>query len=260
MPRPKGFWYPPGLIYDLAFRRMFRGFRRRVARTVESEGLYPWLDLCSGTGDQLRGNAKAGPKKQVPFVRVPFLDPDLPDRPVLRRVGGDLPLERVPHLYAGSSSVLALESGKLAIGLDLSFGFIRYAAARAQGVPFVCGDAARLPFKDGSMRVVSISFGLHDKSPDLRRAIIQQARRALGQDGKLIAVDFERPWNARSKAGTLFARSIESLAGREHFNNGKEFLKSGGLRAFLSASGFVEVDRRDVETGSLAIVVARPGR
>lgn len=252
MPRPKGFWYPPGLIYDLSFRRMFRGLRRRVARTVGRERLYPWLDVCSGTGDQLRGRAmpEAGAEERremrghAPRVRVPVLDPGSLDGPVSARSFDDNGLE-------------IFDSG-LALGLDMHFGFVRYAAARAPGVPFVCGDAARLPFKDGSMRAVSISFGLHDKSPDLRRAIIQEARRALGPDGKLIAVDFERPWNARSKAGTLFARSIERLAGREHFNNGKEFLKSGGLRAFLRANGFVEVDRRDIEAGSLAIVVARP--
>lgn len=150
------------------------------------------------------------------------------------------------------------QANKLALGLDMHFGFVRYAAARAPGVPFVCGDAAFLPFKGGSMRAISISFGLHDKSQELRRAIIQEARRALTPDGKLIAVDFERPWNARSRAGALFAQAIERLAPREHYRNGREFLRSGGLRAFLLASGFVEVERRDIEAGSLAIVVARP--
>ncbi len=216
MPRPKGFWYPPGLVYDLAFRRMFRGFRRRVSRTVEKEGLYPWLDVCSGTGDQLREHARV------------------------------------------EASAHETHPAKLALGLDMHFGFVRYAAARAPGVPFVCGDAARLPFKNGSLRAVSISFGLHDKSAELRLAIIREARRALGPDGKLIAVDFETPWNARSRAGALFAQAIERLAPREHYRNGREFLANGGLRAFLRDSGFVEVDRRDVEAGSLAIVVARP--
>jgi len=246
VPHSKGFWYPPGLIYDLAFRRMFRGLRRRVARTVEKEGLYPWLDVCSGTGDQLRGHASGRSRGHVPSVRVSVLDSDFFRGHVsnLGSSGGD----QVMH------------GGKLALGLDMSFGFVRYAAARATGAPFVCGDAGRLPFKDGSMRAVSISFGLHDKSPALRKAIIQEVRRALGPDGKLIAVDFEKPWNARSKAGTLFARSIERLAGGEHYRNSREFLSIGGLGAFLRTTGFVEVDRRDVEAGSLAVVVARPGR
>jgi demethylmenaquinone methyltransferase/2-methoxy-6-polyprenyl-1,4-benzoquinol methylase len=142
--------------------------------------------------------------------------------------------------------------------LDLSFGFVRYAAARAPGLPFVCGDAARLPFKDRSLRAVSVSFGLHDKGPELRSAILEEARRVLSPGGRLIAVDFENPWDAKSRLGALFVWVIEHLASREHFANGREFLRRGGLRGFLRESGFVEASRRDVATGSLGIVVARP--
>lgn len=203
--RRKGYWYLPGLSYDLAFGRMFRGLRERVARAIEDEGLYPWLDVCCGTGDQFRS---------------------ITGRPVF--------------------------------GLDLSFGFVRYAAARAPAVPFLRGDAARMPFKNGSVRAVTISFGLHDKSPEVRNGILTEARRVLGSGGKLIAVDFENPWNAGSKVGMLFVRAVERLARGEHYRNGREFLKTGGLRAFLSENGFVEVSRCNVASGSLGIVVARP--
>jgi ubiquinone/menaquinone biosynthesis C-methylase UbiE len=205
MPRPKGYWYPPGLLYDLAFLAMFRGLRRRVVRAVEDGGLYPWLDVCCGTGDQLRGRVD-----------------------------------------------------KFAVGLDLGFGFVRYAAARAPGVPFVCADAARLPFKAGSIGAVSVSFALHDKSLELRTAILAEARRVMAPDGRLVAVDFENPWNAASRAGALFVRAIERLAGGEHYSNGRDFLRRGGLRAFLRENGFVECARHNVEAGSLGVVVARP--
>jgi len=207
MPRPKGYWYPAGLLYDLAFLLMFRSLRRRVARAVEDGRLYPWLDVCCGTGDQLRGRA-----------------------------------------------------GDLAIGLDLNFRVVRYAAARAPGVPFVCADASRLPFKPGSVRAVSVSFGLHDKSPELRTAILAEAKRVMAPDGRLVAVDFENPWNARSRAGAFFVRAVERLAGGEHYRNGREFLRRGGLRALLLENGFVEVKRWDVEAGSLGVVIARPSR
>jgi ubiquinone/menaquinone biosynthesis C-methylase UbiE len=222
--RPKASWYLPGRVYDLAFRHVFRTLRKRVAKAVETEGLYPWLDVCCGTGDQLRGH--------VPSVRVPDLGSQ-----------GGSEIERRP--------------GRTVCGLDMSLGFLRYAAARAPGVPFVCGDAGRLPFKDGSLRGISLSFGLHDKIPDLRTLMMAEARRTLAPDGRLIAVDFETPWNVQSRAGALFAHAVERLAGGEHYRNGREFLQRGGLRAFLRASGFVEVSRRDVATGSLGVVVAR---
>jgi demethylmenaquinone methyltransferase/2-methoxy-6-polyprenyl-1,4-benzoquinol methylase len=202
---PIGFWYLPGLFYDLAFNRLFRSVRKWVARSVDEGQLYPWLDVCCGTGDQLRGC-----------------------------------------------------DGGSAFGLDLSFRFVRYAAARGPHVPFVCGDAARLPFRDGSLRGVSVSVGLHDKSPELRGAILSETRRVLAPGGRLVAVDFERPWNTASRAGALFTRVIERLAGREHYENGREFLRRGGLRACLSENAFVEVKRRDVAFGSIGVVVARP--
>ena len=226
----KGTCFILGRLYDLAFSGMFRGLRKRVARAVEKEELYPWLDLCCGTGDQFRRIAGRSGKYG-------------------RRSG-----ERGEREQEANT-----ESGGAVYGLDMSFGFVRYAAARAPKVPFVCGDAARLPFKDGSVRAVTVSFGLHDKSPELRRGMLEEARRVLGPGGKLIAVDFENPWNAKSRMGMLFVRAVEHLAGGEHYRNGRDFLKRGGLRAFLRESGFVEASRCDVATGSLSVVVARPG-
>jgi ubiquinone/menaquinone biosynthesis C-methylase UbiE len=240
MPYPKGYCYLPGIIYDLAFKIMLRGVRRRVARTVERERLYPWLDVCSGTGDQLRVWTRRAVKR------------------ARRSLGKHRPSTHVPFLSSASSQGAGLEGERFAVGLDMHFGFVRYAAARAPEIPFVCGDAVQLPFKNGSARAVSISFGLHDKDPETRNAIVQEARRALGPEGKLIAVDFENPWSAKSRMGALFVWAIERLAGGEHYRNGREFLRNGGLRAFLGANGFVEVDRRDVEAGSIGIVVARP--
>ena len=234
--RRKGSCYLPGRLYDLAFAGIFRGLRGRVAAAVERDGLYPWLDVCCGTGSQLRGHG--------PVVRVPDLV--APDLVVcsLDQQKGHGPVVRVPDLVV--------------CGLDKSAGLVRYAAARAPGLPFVCGDAARLPFKDGAFRAVSVSFGLHDKSPDLRRAMMAEARRVLALGGRFIAVDFENSWSFKSKTGALAVRAVERLAGGEHYRNGQNFLKHGGLRAFLRESGFVETARHEIEVGSISVVVASP--
>ncbi|MCK7490019.1 MAG: hypothetical protein MZU79_07195 [Anaerotruncus sp.] len=86
---------------------------------------------------------------------------------------------RVPEISGRKKGAPEPAAG-FALGLDLSFGFLRYAAARAPGASFVCADAARLPFKDGSLRAVSVSFGLHDKSPELRTG--DPGRSAKGHD------------------------------------------------------------------------------
>jgi SAM-dependent methyltransferase len=250
--RPKGSWYLPGLLYDLAFKRMFRGLRRRVARTVESERLYPWLDICCGTGDQLR-DGRGG---HVPVVQPPWAVPSLEGRVPDPQLRGHVPMVRVPDIGGNKTGAPELDTD-LALGLDLSFGFLRYARARAPYIPFVCGDAARLPVKDGSLRAVSVSFGLHDKSLELRSAILSEARRVLRPDGRLIAVDFENPRDSVSRVGALFTRMIELFAGREHYGNGRDFLRRGGLWGFLRQNGFVELARRDIPVASVSVVVAR---
>jgi ubiquinone/menaquinone biosynthesis C-methylase UbiE len=206
--RPRAFWYVPGVLYDLVFGRILRGVRRWIAAEVARQELFPWLDVCCGTGSQFR-------------------------TPEAGRDPGP------------------------AIGLDNSAGMVRYAAARAPGFFFVRGDAARLPFKDGSFRAVSVSFGLHDKSPAARSELLSEARRVLAADGRLIAADFEPAWSTTSRVGALGVRAVERLAGGAHYRNGRAFLRQGGLRALIRECGFEEALRREVEVGSLGVVVAR---
>jgi len=246
-------WYLPGRLYDLAFAGLFRRLRRRVTRAVERDGLYPWLDVCCGTGSQFRrlrdGHGDGRPVGgHAPDPVVCGLD----------QLGGHVPVVRVPDpVVCGLDQLGGHAPDPVVCGLDKSAGMVRYAAARAPEVPFVCGDAGQLPFKDGSFRAVSVSFGLHDKSPDLRRAMMAEARRVLAPGGRFVAVDFENPWSARSRAGALAVRAVERLTGGEHYRNGREFLSRGGLRAFFRESGFVETARHDVEIGSISVVVAR---
>jgi ubiquinone/menaquinone biosynthesis C-methylase UbiE len=202
-------WYIPGRLYDLSFGGLLRAFRRSVAAEVEKSGALPWLDVCCGTGIQLRG---LGPGWK----------------------------------------------GSAAVGLDLSPGMIRYAAARAPDRQFVRGDAAFLPFRSGTFRAVTVSFGLHDKSPAVRRAMLEEAGRVLAEGGKLVAIDFEIPWDGPSSVGALFTRAIDRTAGGDHYRNGRAFLRGGGLRAFLRECGWAEMNRRNVAAGSIGIVSSRP--
>jgi ubiquinone/menaquinone biosynthesis C-methylase UbiE len=141
------------------------------------------------------------------------------------------------------------------IGLDKNFRILNHARYRQHDLPCVCADALRLPFRGGSFRGILLSFSLHDKSPELRAQIIAEARRILGSGGKLVILDFERPWNRRSRLGWLFTSLIERTAGREHFRNGRQFLREGGLSAFIAKSGLAEVNRRPIEAGNSAVVV-----
>jgi ubiquinone/menaquinone biosynthesis C-methylase UbiE len=192
----------------MAFGGILRSVRRRVAAAVAGEGLFPWLDICCGTGSQIRG------------------------------------LGRLPD-------------GRTVIGLDLHPGMIRYAAARAPGRAFVLGDAGVLPFKTGVFMAVSVTLGLHDKDPETRTAMMEEAKRVLTPRGRFVAVDFETPRSPGARFGAIFARAIERMAGDAHYANGRDFLRRGGLAAFLRENGMVEISRRDIGTGSISVIVSR---
>jgi demethylmenaquinone methyltransferase/2-methoxy-6-polyprenyl-1,4-benzoquinol methylase len=142
-------------------------------------------------------------------------------------------------------------------GLDLNLRMTKYAAARHPRVRFICADAVALPFPPGCFQGIVISFALHEKSPWIRPRLLAAAKEILAHGGRIILVDFERPWSAASRIARSYINLIERLAGREHFRNGRDFLGNGGLRRILKANGLAEVSRNNIEAGACAIVLTR---
>ena len=145
-----------------------------------------------------------------------------------------------------------------ALGLDLDRRMLKYAGAMAPDIPFIQGDAVLLPLQDGVFGSIIISYALHEKTPDTRKAMIKEAQRVLRAGGQVYFLDFEKPWNGASRMGRIFTYSIERLAGGEHFQNSQTFIKGGGLHSFLSDLGWVEVENRPFAWGNTRIVVCSP--
>jgi len=118
------------------------------------------------------------------------------------------------------------------IGLDLDLNMLKYAKSVAPEIPFVCADAKFLPFKTATFKNANISLALHDKPEVLRKKIVNQTEYLLQSNGHFFIIDFEQPYSTKSKIGYFFIYLIEFMAGREHFLNGREFVKTGGQRAF----------------------------
>lgn len=151
-----------------------------------------------------------------------------------------------------------LKSGKeVLIGLDLSLPALKYALHKYPAIPFICADAENIPFKGTSFKGIIISFASHDKSSQVRDDIINEAKRLLKPEGRIVLVDFENPWSRRSRIGSVLVYLIERSGGGEHFRNNRQFLREGGLRSFVKKHDLIEVERHDVELGALAIVVAK---
>jgi len=159
----------------------------------------------------------------------------------------------------GTQAGLLRQPGRTIVGLDINFEMLKYAASRHLGIPFFCADAVRTPFRSAAFRGIVISFALHEKEPAFRAGLLKEAVRILAPGGRLVLVDFEKPWDRSSRLASLYISPIERLAGRGHFRNGRDFQRRGGLRSLLGENGLREVERRNIAAGSCALVLAVSG-
>ena len=159
----------------------------------------------------------------------------------------------------GSQAGLLRGQRKPVLALDINLKMLKYAASRGFEVSFCCADAARVPFPAGTFRGIVVSFALHEKEAAFRANLLKEAMSVLAPGGGIVFVDFEKPRDTASRIAYLFISVIERLAGRRHFQNGRDFLRRGGLRALLRENGLREVERRTIAAGTCAIVLAIPG-
>jgi len=150
-----------------------------------------------------------------------------------------------------------IRHGEGVYGMDLDVGMVNYAVSKYPHIPFICADAASVPVKDSSVKGAILSYALHDKFPETRTKMLWEVRRILSPDGKIVFVDFEPLWNRKSRMANLYIYGIERFAGKEHFANGRQFLKQGGLSSFIQQHELEEIDRHNVEMAHTGIVVAR---
>lgn len=142
-------------------------------------------------------------------------------------------------------------------GLDLDREMLSFARRKYADTFLVCGDAAELPFSDNIFQGVILSYALHEKSADFRLRMMSEVRRVLKTQGRLLCLDFENPWDITSRLGRALTFGIERMAGGEHFQNGQQFLKQGGLQAFLKNNGLKEEKSQEIPWGNSRIVIAR---
>lgn len=103
--------------------------------------------------------------------------------------------ERVLDLAAGTgvSTAELQRSGARAVACDFSLGMLRAGRAHRgrRRLPFVAGDATRLPFADGAFDAATISFGLRNVV-DVPAALAEMAR-VVRPGGRLVVCEFSRP-------------------------------------------------------------------
>ncbi len=101
--------------------------------------------------------------------------------------------DRVLDLAAGTgtSSEPFAARGAGVVPCDFSLGMLRVGKRARPALPFVAGDATRLPFRDDTFDAVTISFGLRNiVDPD---AGLREMRRVTRPGGRLVVCEFSHP-------------------------------------------------------------------
>lgn len=162
----------------------------------------------------------------------------------------------------GASTMPLLAKGWHAVAVDFSLGMMQRGRRDRPGVPFVAGDGAGLPFRDGVFSAVTASFGLRNCRDTL--AVLAELRRVTKVGGKLVICEFSRPtnpvWRQVYQSSTRrWLPKLAGLAGAEEKSYGylvesiADWYDQESLAQVISKAGWREVKWRNLAGGAVAI-------
>ncbi|MFP4213148.1 MAG: class I SAM-dependent methyltransferase [Desulfohalobiaceae bacterium] len=153
-----------------------------------------------------------------------------------------------------------LQQGVGCIGLDRSPAMLRTAHSRNPGsLPLVQAQAWSAPFSDSSFEAVILSLALHEVRPDQRRAVLGEAARLLQLGGLAFILDFEPPTSLSRRLLHCPIAVIERLAGKEHYQASRHFLRHGGTTGLISSWPGSLLSSRPLLQGALALHILQKG-
>ena len=192
-------------IYDALLFPFVRSIRRIVLRICMEQHYESILDVCCGTGDQLK---------------------------MLRKHGFQVS------------------------GVDLSEEMLEVSARGIHAPACRKEDASAMSYPDDSFDLATTTFALHEKDERTSRAIVEEMLRVTRPGGDLLFVDyrFDEHSSAFSKA---VIRTIERIAGGDHYRNFLGYIERGGLESLLTALPLSPVQETRLGMGSVLIAQYR---
>jgi demethylmenaquinone methyltransferase/2-methoxy-6-polyprenyl-1,4-benzoquinol methylase len=181
------------------------------------------------------------------------------------------PGQAVLDLAAGtgtSAHALATAADVTVVPCDFSLGMLRAGLRRHPDLPFVAGDALRLPFADASFDAVTISFGLRNvHDPD---AALRELARVTRPGGRLVVCEFSQPvWRPFRVVYTEYLmRMLPAVARAVSSNPDAYVYLAETIRAWpdqralagrIGAQGWTRVAHRNLSGGIVALHRATRG-
>lgn len=168
------------------------------------------------------------------------------------------------------SLALAEKAGARIIGTDFCRPMLEIAARKAKAaattnateIPFVEGDALKLPFADESFDAVTIAFGLRNLSSV--EAGLQELRRVLKPEGRAAILEFSTPVvpGFRGLFKFYFRRVLPAIGGMISGSRGayeylpdsvSRFPDQKRLAAMMREAGFEEIEYKNLTGGIAAL-------
>jgi demethylmenaquinone methyltransferase/2-methoxy-6-polyprenyl-1,4-benzoquinol methylase len=164
------------------------------------------------------------------------------------------------------SIVIAEACGARVVGVDFCRPMLDIAARKSaevsRTIPFVEGDALRLPFADEQFDAATIAFGLRNLS-DVAGGL-GELRRILKPGGRLVVLEFSRPVvpGFRALFQFYFSRVLPRVGGLVSGSRGayeylpdsvSKFPDQARLASLMQEVGFENVDYRNLTGGIAAL-------
>lgn len=199
-----------------------------------------------------------------PYTRVAKFYDSLfePFNKGLRAIGMKMfpPKEGMLVLDVGCGTGIHLERyqkvGCQVFGIDLSPAMLQVARNRlGASANLHRADASKMPYPDEKFDLIIMSTVLHEMPPSVRAAVIEESKRVLNENGRILLIDFH-PGPIKPMKGWInksMISLVEFIAGGEHFRNYRHFIKNKGLPALISAHTLSVVQEKIVGGGSMAL-------
>jgi demethylmenaquinone methyltransferase/2-methoxy-6-polyprenyl-1,4-benzoquinol methylase len=133
------------------------------------------------------------------------------------------------------------------------------------GVEFMQGDGMAIPLPDASFDAVTIAFGIRNMAD--RARCLAEIRRVLRPGGRLLVLEFSKPWRwLRPLYGLYLRRVVPLVAGALTGDRGAYEYLGGSIEGFpdrealseeIRRAGFADVSARRMSTGIVALHEAR---
>ncbi|MBW2081330.1 MAG: class I SAM-dependent methyltransferase [Deltaproteobacteria bacterium] len=121
--------------------------------------------------------------------------------------------------------------------LDISNAMLEIARKKDSRIKIYNEDATKTNFENELFDIVIISFALHEKDRTTQKSFINEAHRLIKKDGFILVVDYNFD-NKTAKLIKIGISIIERIAGKEHYNNFKSYIRNNGLLSLINKDKF----------------------